>query len=355
MNDVNTAFCNHITKEDLFNLYIIENKMCKEISIIYNVSKVTIKRALRFYNIKKSKDLKIEAHKRSMLNKYGVETYSQLPEFKEKCIQTHRKNCGEDWNFKTEEFKIKTKQILVNKYGVDNIMKLEECKTKIKNTKKRRYGDENYNNRDKAKETCLKLYSVDSYSKTKEYKEKIKSTNLKHCGKTSNLKTEEFKIKARQTCLEKYGVEYPLQNSEIITKVHLSKKRNHTICSSKFEDKVFSLLVKKYKKIKRNYKSEKYPFACDFYIHDINVYIEIQGYFSHGKNGKKILGPYNQNNQEHQKILKIWKAKNNKIYDDAINVWTVRDPLKRKIAKDNNINLLEFFTIEEFMSWYNEN
>ena len=39
-------------------------------------------------------------------------------------------------------------------------------------------------------------------------------------------------------------------------------------------------------------------------------------------------------------------------YKNAINVWTIRDPLKRKTAKDNGLNWLEFFTMDEFMKWY---
>ena len=39
-------------------------------------------------------------------------------------------------------------------------------------------------------------------------------------------------------------------------------------------------------------------------------------------------------------------------YKNAINVWTIRDPLKRKTAKDNGLNWLEFFTIKKFMKWY---
>ena len=42
----------------------------------------------------------------------------------------------------------------------------------------------------------------------------------------------------------------------------------------------------------------------------------------------------------------------NKQYENAIHVWTISDPLKRKIAKENNLNWLEFFTIDQFMTWY---
>ena len=44
---------------------------------------------------------------------------------------------------------------------------------------------------------------------------------------------------------------------------------------------------------------------------------------------------------------------NLKKYKNAIDVWTRRDPLKRKTAKENNLNWLEFFTIKDFEDWFN--
>jgi len=38
-----------------------------------------------------------------------------------------------------------------------------------------------------------------------------------------------------------------------------------------------------------------------------------------------------------------------RFYEIAINVWTVRDPLKRETARKNNLNWLEFFTLDEFL------
>ena len=43
---------------------------------------------------------------------------------------------------------------------------------------------------------------------------------------------------------------------------------------------------------------------------------------------------------------------NDRSYLRAINTWTISYPLKRKTAKDNGLNWLEFFTMDEFMKWY---
>ena len=76
---------------------------------------------------------------------------------------------------------------------------------------------------------------------------------------------------------------------------------------------------------------------------------------SHGKDGTKIYGPYDSNNQEHQLLLEKWNEKSleHSLYESAIRTWTVVDPLKRETAKKNNLNWIEFFTMEEFMLWYN--
>lgn len=47
------------------------------------------------------------------------------------------------------------------------------------------------------------------------------------------------------------------------------------------------------------------------------------------------------------------KAKKSKFYENAINVWTQRDVRKRNVAKENNLNWLEFFSLKEFNNWYN--
>jgi len=56
--------------------------------------------------------------------------------------------------------------------------------------------------------------------------------------------------------------------------------------------------------------------------------------------------------------LNAWKEKQ---YTDAINVWTVTDPLKRQTAKENKLNYLEIFTcdtdeaINQILAYLKEN
>ena len=62
----------------------------------------------------------------------------------------------------------------------------------------------------------------------------------------------------------------------------------------------------------------------------------------HGKH------PYNKNNENDALLLQKWKFEsiNKPQYKEAIKVWTKRDPLKRKTAKENNLNWIEVFSLD---------
>ena len=63
--------------------------------------------------------------------------------------------------------------------------------------------------------------------------------------------------------------------------------------------------------------------------------------------------PFNENNKEDQLILKSWKDKNTKYYNNAITAWTIRDVNKRNTAKENKLNYIEFWNINELKNWLN--
>lgn len=205
-------------------------------------------------------------------------------------------------------------------------------------------------------------------SNHKEVLQKRKETNLKRYGVSTVVGTKEILEKTRKTNLEKYGVEYPLQNKKILKKAQINrdilykdkeiikeielkkyntKKENNSFCTSKDEEYIYSELCKKFgsNNIIREYYSSLYPYRCDFYIKSIDLYIEYQGTWTHGKE------PYDKDNKKHKKIIKQWKNKKSKYYNNAIKVWTKTDISKRKIAKKNSLNWLEFFTLEQFNIW----
>lgn len=299
-----------LSKENLYDLYIIQNKSRKEMLKLLNVSINTFKKIMRKYGIKKSAKQAVKHRIKTCLEKYGAVSYSATAECKEKLSKI-RKNKTLNEKIATYE---KCKQTNLERYGVENVHQLKEVKEKIKQTNFKKYGGIGFASKklnDKVKEKIIEKYGVDNISKS-----------------------EEIKLKKIET-----------------------KKKNNKYHSSSHEEKIYDLLLKKFSNVKRQHHTKKYPFDCDFYVPKLDLYIEYQGYFSHGKiNENNILGPYDESNELHKKILNEWKKRlqnGHKHYSEAIYTWTVRDPKKREIAKKNNLNWLEFFNLKQFMKWYN--
>lgn len=120
------------------------------------------------------------------------------------------------------------------------------------------------------------------------------------------------------------------------SKEYLTKKKNNSFNTSKPEEELYESLLAQYneKTILRRYKEERYPFYCDFYIVEDDLFIELNAHWTHG--GK----PFNPDDKDCQEKLAIWKekAKQSKFYENAIKTWTERDVKKQQVAKENHLN-----------------
>ena len=219
-----------------------------------------------------------------------------------------------------------------------------------------KYGVENamYSNiiKDRMKNIFISKYGVENPFQSNIIKEKIKQTNLERYGVENPLQSNIIKEKIKQTNLERYGVEHPSQSKQIINKIYNTKKKNHTCSSSKPEENGYKLLYNKFGfcNVKRQYRTELYPFACDFYIKSLDLYIEFNFYWTHGKH------KFDSNNKDDVDKLNDLKIKYNNgehpLYKGAIITWTKSDPKKFNTAKKNNLNYLAFYTWNEFLEWY---
>lgn len=237
-------------------------------------------------------------------------------------------------NKNEQQLKIEQQNIL--NYGCKTTFSNKHQIKKSKLTKTQKYNDEHFNNIQKRKTTCLEKYGVASFTKTQKFKDILK------------LKYNIIQQKSKNTCLEKYGVEYPQQSKQVNNKSIQTKIKNNTINKSKLEDNVYEIILSKFNNVYRQYKTNVYPFACDFYIPELNLYIETNFHWTHGNE------PFNENSKKCIDILNIWnkKSKESKFYRNAVKVWVVSDPLKRKTAKEHNLNWIEFFNMKEFMKWF---
>lgn len=225
------------------------------------------------------------------------------------------------------------KKISKTKSNWDNDYK-NKVYSKVKESSLNHWGIDNYNNKEKQKQTCIEKYGVDNV-----------------------FKSEQIKQKIRKTTFEKYGVYHIMKLSEVASKVanseirkqheYETKKKNHTFNSSLIENKSYLILKEKYPDVIKQYKSDLYPYSCDFYIPSLNLYIECNYHWTHGGH------PFDENNKEDQLLLEKWKNKNTKFYNNAIQTWTVRDVNKRNIAKKNKLNYVEFWNINELINYEN--
>ena len=325
-------------KTSIIGKYGVENVF--QLESVKDKSKNTLISKYGVDNCFKSSKIQ-EKKKKTMMERYGVENSGSSSVLLEKMKATNIEKYGYDNYAKTDECKDKIKSTNIERYGSDWYFQSEEYKNKVKSSNLEKYGSEWYiqssDFKNKAKETLIEKYGYDNYTKSDESKERYKDKEY----------IEQIKMKMKTTNLKKYGVEYYTQTKEYSKKSYNTHKNNNSFNISKPEDIVYELLSNKFPDIIRQYRSSLYPYNCDFYIPSLDIYIEYQGNWTHGDS------PFNSSNIEHQNKLKDWKDKSeySSYYNNAIYVWTDLDVRKRKIARQNNIKLLEFWTIEEVEDW----
>lgn len=306
-----------IDRDLLYELYITQNLSRQEVAKELNINEFTLKKKLHKYKIKKSVEGHIENIRKTCMEKYGLPNGGWAPDTQKKIKRTNLERYGSESYLQCDDYKKKNKETL-ERLGVTNVFQLEDVKKK-------------------SKETMVKKYGVEHNTQNKEIAMKVANSihnNWKH-------KTEEE--------LKKLSEIYSESTKRCLDKINATKRKNGTFNTSKPEQKIKELLEERFPDTKYQYSSKSYPYLCDFYIPCLDLYIEFQGLWSHGKH------PFNSNDQEDIKKLESWKQRSERseFYKNAISVWTVSDPLKRKTAKENNLNWLEFFTFDEFMRWYN--
>lgn len=203
----------------------------------------------------------------------------------------------------------------------------------------------------KRDKVILEKYGVDNIFKDSKRMKEIWQQTL---GVDNPFKKESIKNKCINTCKKKYGVDWFSQTEKYKEKMISTKRRNHSFNKSEKEEFAYRELLKKFREddIIRQYRSKEYPFACDFYIKSLDLYIECNFSWVHGKDGDKVLGCFDETNLEHIKLLNKWKEKKSKYYDNAIHIWTETDVKKLNTFKINKLNYKIFDDMNAFNQWY---
>lgn len=337
-------------KNQLFN-----KTCCKEHANM--LDGITVKKVLKdiYSDVNKKQEINNKIRETCLL-KYGDEHYSNRIKARETCLQRY----GVTSPLKSEIFKQKSKETCLQKYGVEYTGQIPE---KIEKTHK----------------ACLEKYGVDSVFKVQKFRNQSLDTCIKkYASDEDDINSivnigqlKYIKDKIKNTCLEKYGVENPMQtqyyknlissilsSNEIQEKIYNTKLLNNSFNISYQEDVCFDLLKEKYSDCIRQYKSELYPFNCDFYIPSLDLYIEYNGSHYHHYHPFDINdnNDLNELNRLKEKAENSNAHKNGKKsqYDNIIYTWTILDLKKRNIAQQNNLNYIEFWNINEVKEWINK-
>ena len=306
---------------------------------------------------KYTKDKRFETN----IKKYGRKNFGSAEKVKEYWISHY----GVDNPAKTDFVKKKMRETNLRKYGFNCSSKSEIVKEKIKQTCLKRYGVEYTGQieeaKEKSKKTCLEKYGSEYYIGSKDRLEKTIEFSKQNYNVDWFTKSEEIKNKAKETMLRRYGVEYSMQipkNKEYMSYLMSSyemqerryntMKRNHTFNSSSTEEELFLYIKSRFPKVVRQYKDKnRYPYFCDFYIPELDYFIELQGYYTHGKH------PFDPNSNEDLQLIEYYKKKYGEDCQ-PITIWSIKDVEKRECAKRNNLNFKEVWSLEDGKNFVND-
>lgn len=243
--------------------------------------------------------------KQTMLDRYGVENCTQCPEILKRRTQTNIERYGGPSPACRQDVKQKIFETNIERYGHRCTLGSIAIKKKVRETNIERYGTEN-------------VFASDAI------KERIRKTNHERYGVDNWKQSEEGRKHAKEM----------FKDGTVKAKEHATKKKNGTLNSSKQEKELHAMLKKLYPEytILREYKEDRYPFYCDFWIKELDVFIELNLHYTHGSH------PYNPESIEDQERVERYKD-----YPCMIDVWTVRDPKKLEVAKSNNLRYIAVY------------
>ena len=136
-----------------------------------------------------------------------------------------------------------------------------------------------------------------------------------------------------------------IKNRPLNKELERKQKRNESLSnhkswnSSSSEDKCFDILKTIFSEsdIIRSYSDSRYTFNCDFYIPSKDLFIEYNGYWTHGPH------PFNKDNKNDQELLAKWLSKNLPSYQNAVYTWTDLDVRKLSAALEYKLNYIRIY------------
>lgn len=322
--------------------------ICKNNKIKYGVehtlsltevrTKIKIKKKQKYNNENYNNSLKTVQTKLNDIDENGLNIFERS---NKKAMNTMRNDIDEfGYNmFKRKAIKAKETGSRPNE---NNISNYQLGALKVRNKRLNDIDENGLNSYQRAsllsKNTNYIKYGQDSYAKTKQFKEYMIEHNLEKYHVPYYFQSDEYKYKKQD----------PEWVNNLVNHLIETKRKNNTFNKSKPEQRILLKLKTLYKDVIYNYKDiTRYPFLCDFYIPSLDLFIELNFHWTHGKE------PFDKNNEKHLEIINLWKNKIKPFYKHAIYVWTDLDVRKLQTFKKNNLNYRIFYNEKQFNEWFN--
>lgn len=257
-------------------------------------------------------------------------------EARQHYAETSRQHCGAEHWTKTSEGKAKLHAMFSTdeeRLARSRRMLSPEVRAKIEATGMARYGVPYYWQSDEGRVRLKELLNAESV------REKMRQTNLVRYGNESWSASD-----VGRQCLSQI-----FKSEEMQHKITEGKRRNGTINDSKPEKMAYSLLVEKFGEddVVAQYRCERYPFKCDFYVKSRDMFIELNAHWMHGQHW------FDENNADDLERLQLWLSRDKPAYGRAVYIWTNRDLMKRDVAERNHLNYIVFWDndLSDMKAW----
>lgn len=285
-------------------------------------------------------------NKETKKERYGDENYNNRELAKKTCLERY----GVETPLSGKgEIRQKWENKNLEKFGKKTTTNIE----KIRKTKEERYGDGGYVNSEKRKKTMKERYGSEYTLSSDILLQKIKETKREKYGDENYVNHE----KIQETLMKRYGVKNPYQIKSVrnrldYDKIISTKRKTGKLNSSAQEERLNSILINIFGKenVVREYRDDRYRnpktkrrYCCDFYIKSEDLFIELQGHYTHGKH------PFDENNLEDIDLRKLYESKicdKKPSYQKIIDVWCNADVTKRRAAKSSKLKYLEIFDVD---------
>lgn len=276
--------------------------------------------------------------------KYGVDHVSRIPGVTEKAVMTNMvrrgvpnammdasvvakalatrvERYGEDWMSEDGVLAERRRATMVRRYGVPYAGQMPDFMEKLVKASREKYGtDFPAQNPDVAAKTmctCEAVYGVPYV-----------------------FQSEAVRAKAVETSRRKYGTDYPVQSQAVKDRIFRTKTERGTFSTSEPERELGERLAAVFgdDDVLAQYNDDaRYSFHCDFYVKSRDMFIELNGYWSHGPHW------YGESPSEDEALLAKYRNRTGPQYAMFEAVWTGSDVKKRETAKQNNLNYVVFW------------